>query len=58
MTPYEQTKQLTQLNELLREWNQAKGSPDLADRGEWVNGVVYGIKIVIHALCNEFKKAA
>lgn len=57
MTAYEQTKQLTVLNGLLKEWNRAAISLDLEGRGEWARGVVKGIQLAIYALRNEFKEA-
>ena len=38
---------ITDLAQLQKEWEQSAKSPDLIDRGEWVMGIVYGIKLVI-----------
>lgn len=38
---------ITDLYKLQREWEYNEKSPDLADRGQWVKGIVYGIKLAI-----------
>lgn len=58
MTTYEKARLLNSLNSLLIEWAGAHKQPDLADRQEWVRGVVKGIQLCIYATSNLFKEAA
>lgn len=38
---------IAELNRLCLEWEHNRAAPELMDKGEWVRGVVYGIKLAI-----------
>ena len=41
---------ISDLTKLQREWEFNENSPDLADRGEWVKGILYGVKLAIRVV--------